>query len=407
MSSQPQELHPDEKTELGELGLRLVRIASGAGLVLLIVSVILGFVEGDSLRRFFYSYLASFGFYLSIALGALFFVLLQHLTRSTWSVVVRRLAENLTGTLPALAALFLVILLPMLFGNQELYFWTTAEAAHDHFVHAKQGYLNVPFFAVRAIVYFAVWILIARHFASKSAEQDRSGDAALSDRLRVLSAPAMIAFAFTTAFAAFDLLMSLHPAWYSTMFGVYYFAGAGIAIFAVLGIVSWAVQKSGRLTHSITVEHYHDIGKLLFAFVFFWGYIAFSQFMLIWYANIPEETIWYKYRMFTSWKWASVALLAGHFAFPFLCLLSRATKRHMAPFLFFCVWMLVMHFVDIFWLVMPEFDQSGASFKLMDVTLVLGIGGIFVAAAARAAQGRKLIPVKDPKLAESLGFENY
>jgi len=401
-------LNPDEKLELGDLGPRIVKLAGGVGIVFLALTVVLGMTVGDDMRKFFHSYLVSLTFFLSLALGALFFVLLQHLTRSRWSVVVRRLAEILTMTFPVLGVLFVVgLLAPMIAGNDSLYLWTTDAAQHDHLIQGKAGWLNVPFFAVRIVIYFVAWTLLSRYFFKKSLEQDESSDPEISERLRVVSAPGMIIYAFTTGFAAFDLLMSLDPHWFSTIFGVNYFAGCAVGIMALLAVVALFLQSRGKLEHSITVEHYHDIGKLLFAFIFFWGYIAFSQFMLIWYADLPEETIWFRHRMFTSWKWLSLVLLFGHFCFPFVCLLSRETKRRLHLLAGFAVWMLVMHFFDVYWQVMPEYDKSGFVFGLVDLTALIGVGGIFVAAAARVGSGVRLVPTGDPRLGESLSFENY
>ncbi len=401
-------LNPDEKLQLGDLGPRIVKLAGGVGVVFLALTVVLGLAQGDAMRKFFHSYLVSLTYFLSIALGALFFVLIQHLTRSRWSVVVRRIAEVLTMTFPVLGVLFVIgLLAPMIAGNDSLYLWTTEAAKHDHLIHDKMPWLNAPFFAVRIVVYFVAWTLLARYFFRKSLEQDEKNDPEISERLRVVSAPGLIIYAFATGFAAFDLLMSLDPHWFSTIFGVYYFAGCAVSIMAVLALVSLFLQSRGRLEHSITVEHYHDIGKLLFAFIFFWGYIAFSQFMLIWYGDLPEETIWYKHRMFTSWKWLSLLLLFGHFCFPFVSLLTRETKRRVQILAGLAIWMLVMHFFDLYWLVMPEYDKSGFVFGLIDVTAMLGVGGIFVAAAARVGIGVSLVPTGDPRLGDSLGFENY
>lgn len=423
-AAQKAELHPDEKITMRKWGGRIFKISAAIGVVFLGLTALLGFrdstyrvVEEHEIPRFFYSYLVAFTYFLSIALGALFFVVLQHLVRAKWSVVVRRLAEILTATFPVLLVLALPILVPLLLGYDGPYGkWVSlpgedAATLHEqqaaHVLHGKAGWLNPVFFVIRVLVYFVAWTLLSRYFLKKSVEQDESGDAAVSEKLRVASAPAIIAFALTLCFAAFDLLMSVNPLWFSTIFGVYYFAGAAVSIFATLSLVSMVLQKKGKLTHSITIEHYHDLGKLLFAFIFFWSYIAFSQFMLIWYANIPEETFWYQPRMYTSWRGLSLLLLFGHCVFPFLCMLSRWTKRIMPLLAFFCVWMLLMHFFDLFWLVMPEFTPTGFSFDITDVVAMLGVGGIFVAAAARAATKVNLIPVKDPALGESLSFENF
>ncbi len=408
------ELHPDEQVTMRKWGGRVFKIAAAVGVLGMAATVGLGFrssvyepVTAHAVPRFFYSFQVAFTYFLSIALGALFFVLLQHLVKAKWSIVVRRIAEILTMTFPVLGLMSLVFLVPLLMGNDGPYGAWVSAAADDHIVHGKHAFLNPVFFTIRIIFYFAVWTAISWYFFKKSVQQDESGDPAISTRLRVVSAPMIIVFALTINFAAVDLLMSLNPHFFSTIFGVYYFAGAAISIFAVLSLISLALQKKGKLVHSINVEHYHDLGKLLFAFVFFWSYIAFSQFMLIWYANIPEETFWFQPRLFTSWQGLSILLLVGHCLFPFLCLLSRWTKRILGLLVFFSIWMMVMHFFDLFWLVMPEFTPEHFSFDLTDVVAMIGVGGIFVAAAAYVATKVNLIPIKEPGLGESLSFENY
>lgn len=431
-------LHPDEKFKLGGLGSKVVAGGLGLGIVCLLISVILGAAKGDEFRRFFYSYLIGFAFFLSIGLGALFFVVLQHLVRARWSVVVRRLAEVIAmGSLPMLLLLSMVIVIPTALGYDELYYWSSDLAhsvlpdgtAFDHLVHHKSVWLSAPFFAVRVFIYFAIWIGMARYFFKKSVAQDDGSYPELTDRMRKWSAPAIIAFALTLALASFDFLMSLDPHWFSTIYSVWYFAGCALSIMCVLALLSMGLQKTGRLQHSITTEHYHDLGKLTFAFVFFWGYISFSQFMLIWYANIPEETIWYQHRMFTSWKWVSLALLFFHFIIPFVFLLSRETKRRLPIYAGFAGFLMVMHWVDIYWNVMPEYPRydadwmagrvaaglepvfplhaQGLNFHAMDILVTVGIGGLVVAAVAGVARKVRLIPTGDPRLPDSLTFENF
>jgi hypothetical protein len=369
-----------------------------------------------AMGRFFHSYLVAFVFFLAIALGGLFFVIIQHLVSARWSVVVRRLAEIVTATLPLLGVLSLVILVPLLLGSQALYVWTNADyvplgfpepEGYKHLIHDKHAYLNVAFFAARVLVYFGLWSFIAHYFFKQSVDQDLSGDRRITARLRAASGPAIIVFALTTAFAAWDLLMTLDPLWFSTIFGVYYFAGAAMSIMCVLILGGLLLQRAGYLRHVVSVEHYHDLGKLTFAFVFFWAYIAFSQFMLIWYANLPETTNWYYHRMFTSWRYLSIALLIGHFAFPFLFLLSRHTKRRLQVLAAFCCWLLFMQFCDMFWLVMPQYYKVGFTFHPIDVTALLGVGGLFVAMVARTAGKVNLVPTRDPRLGHSVNFENY
>lgn len=410
------ELHPDEKVTMKALGGRIMLVSGAIGVLFLGLTVLFGSFDSayeqvnddHMVSRIHYSYVVAYTYFLSIALGALFFTMLQHLVKAKWSVVVRRLAEILTGTFPVMLLLALPIIIPLLMGKDGAFgAWVTPTAENEHLIHLKSAWLNPGFFAGRIIFYCVVWIALSRYFFKKSVEQDESGDPAISDTLRKVSAPMFIVYALTLCGAAFDLLMSITPGFFSTIFGVYYFAGCAMAIFTVLTLTSLFLQKKGKMVHSVNVEHYHDLGKLTFAFVFFWSYIAFSQFMLIWYANLPEETFFFQPRMFTSWNAVSLTLLFGHCMFPFLFLLSRWTKRILPLHVFFCLWLLVMHFVDLFWIVMPAFTPDGFTFGVTDITAMLGVGGIFVATAAHVSRKVNLIPIKDPGLSESLTFENY
>jgi hypothetical protein len=388
-----------EQRRLGAMGERLWRGAALVGVIAIGISLGVAAATPDGWRRFFFAYLVAFAYVLSLALGSLYFVLLHHLTNSGWSVVVRRIAEVFAGTLPFLA----VLGVPLLFGLGELYPWARAGYAS---AHAKAAYLNVPFFAARWVVYFAVWGALGRFHLRRSSAQDVSGDASLTVTMRRWSAPAMIAFAVTLSFAAFDLLMSLDPGWYSTIFGVYYFAGAAVGVYALLPLASFLLQRAGFIRRSVTVEHYHDLGKLLFGFVVFWAYIAFSQYMLQWYANLPEETHWFVVRQQHGWGWVGLALVFGHFLIPFVALLSRAPKRR-PPFLAaVAAWVLVMHWVDLYWLVMPAASPASPALHVVDLTVLVGLVSLLVAAAAFVARGRALVPEGDPRLEESLAFEN-
>lgn len=389
---------------LGDVALRWARPAGFVGVVALVAAA-LTLTKGDeqAATRFYHAYLVSFAFYLSLALGALFFVLLQHLTRSGWSVVLRRLAECVAANMLLLA----VLAVPLVPGIHHLYHWSHAEAvAGDHLLHGKQPYLNLPFFIGRLAGYFLVWILLARYFLRTSVRQDESGDPALTVKMHRVSAPAMVLFGITTTFAAFDLLMSLDPHWYSTIFGVYYFSGAAVGFFALLAVMVVLVQRAGRLSAEITREHYQDLGKLIFAFVVFWAYIAFSQYMLIWYANIPEETVWYLRRQSGDWSAVGLALLFGHFVVPFILLISRGPKRQPAVLALAAVWVLAMHWLDMYWLVMPQIGSPSAKPVLVDLLCLVGLGGILTAATAWRLRRQALLPVRDPRLPESLAFEN-
>lgn len=392
-----------EKRHLGALGEKLWRRFALLGATAVLASVALAAASPGGWHRFFFAYLVNFAFVLSLALGALYFVVLHHLTHSGWSVVVRRVSEAVSAALPFLAVLFI----PILFGLHEIYPWSQAGAvASDHVLQGKALYLNVPFFVARWMVYFAVWDLTARYYFRRSVLQDSSGDPGLTVQMQRRAGPAMVVFAITLTFASIDLVMSLDPHWYSTIFGVYYFAGSVVGIYALLTALLFWLQRSGFLRRAVTVEHYHDLGKLLFGFVVFWAYIGFSQYMLIWYANIPEETGWLARRQENGWGWVGLVLVFGHFLLPFVALISRGPKRRPRLLALAAVWLLVMHWVDIFWLVMPAGSPGSPLPHLVDLALLVGLGSLFLAGAAFTVRGRSLVPERDPRLEESLAFEN-
>jgi len=373
------------------------------GVVALVLLVV--FSRFHAKPHVYFSYLTSYMFWLSIALGGLFFVIIQHATRAGWSIVVRRIAENAMITLPLFAILFLPI---VLFGMHHLYHWShEAAVAHDKVLQAKSGYLNPSFFYLRSAGYFIVWSLLGYRFYRKSLRQDVDGETGHSAGLRKLSAPAIVIFGLTVTFASFDWLMSLDPHWYSTMFGVYFFSGCFVAIIAFLSIVGILLRQSGKLVNIITAEHYHDLGKLLFAFAVFWTYIAFSQYFLYWYANIPEETMWFRHRLHGNWRLLTFILALGHFVVPFFFLMTRKTKRNVNTLLVAAVWMLAVHFIDLYWIVMPTFLKSGFEFSMLDLFSFVGIGGLFVGIFSSRMIAKPLVPVGDPRLQESLSFENF
>jgi hypothetical protein len=379
---------------------QLPRIGAGIGIAGLGLTWLLG--QADHAQAI-HSYLVAFLFFLSLGLGGLFFVVLQFLVRAGWSVTVRRLAEHVMATLPIFAVLFI----PIALGVHELYHWSHADAvAHDPILQHKAPYLDVGAFHLRAIAYFVVWSVIAVYYWRQSQRQDQMGAVSITRRLQVLSPLALIGYALTQTFASFDWLMSLDPHWFSTIFGVYFFAGSVVSILAVLILLAMALQRAGALRDLVTWEHFHDLGKLLLGFVVFWAYIAFSQFMLIWYANIPEETEFFAARWNTDWKGFSIFLAVGHFVLPFFFLLLRDVKRRRITLVAVSLWLLAMHYVDLYWLVMPNFHHEAPQLNPLDITALIGVGGVFLAVLANLMRRRPLIPVKDPRLAESLLFEN-
>lgn len=376
------------------------RRALFVGVVALILSAI-GLVLRQ--ERFFYSYLTAVVFWATIGTGALFFVMLHHLVSAKWSVVLRRLTENLMAILPLVAVFFI----PVFFGIHALYHWSHPEAvAQDSLLQHKAGYLNIPFFIVRTVLYFGIWGILSWRLLKVSMEQDRQPGDPLTARMKRISAPGMVLFAFTLSFAGFDWIMSMQASWYSTIFGVYVFSGSVLAILAALTLAAIYLHDRGILTDTITVEHYHDLGKLLFGFTIFWAYIAFSQLLLIWYGNIPEETQWYRLRWEDpSWRIFSIIILFGHFVVPFLALITRAAKRNVKILKGVALWLLFMHFVDLYWLILPNYGQQ-VNLSWMDLTTVVGVGGVFVWYFWKQAAKRPLIPLQDPKLNASIEFIN-
>ncbi len=406
-----------EVRQLGDLAPRLAQPALLVGLGGLGVSFALALTTLVRWDVFFRSYILNYCYILSLALGALFFVLIHHVTKAGWSVVVRRLAENVVGIFPVLALLFLPILIPIVTGNEGVYLWTSKEAvAKDTILQHKTPYLNLPFLFVRLAIYFGSWMLLSRFLVGNSVAQDSSGDPEHSRKMQYWSPVSLFLFGFTLTFFAFDILMSLNPHWFSTIFGVYFFAGSVLGFMSFLAVAIVVLQRSGRLTLSITPEHFHDIGKLSFAFVVFWTYIAFSQFMLIWYANLPEETPWFQARWETPWwRFVSMFLLVGHFVLPFFAIISRVPKRK-ADWLFVAAcWLLFMHWVDLYYLVIPRpwglpglpLPEVPAPLQITDFTLLIAMLGFFVHFVTKQAASRSLIAERDPRLTESLAFENF
>lgn len=380
-------------------------LVGGAGLA---VSVVLGMTQNDSFRRFSYSYLTAYMWVLAIGLGALFWVTLQNLVNAKWSVALRRVGEILAATMPVIALLSLPVVVPAFLGHDTLYIWADhAKAQSDHLLHHKAPYLNSGFFLVRCVFYFGFWILLSRYFLKQSLAQDKSGDVDIGDRMQKVAGPGMIAFGLSLTFCVIDLVMSLDPYWFSTMFGVYYFASCVLMIHAVLVLTLFWLQGRGVLTKSFTTEHLHDLGKMMFAFTVFWAYIGFSQYMLIWYANVPEETAWFKERFEGGWADLSWALVFLHFIIPFFGMLSRHVKRSRKAMAFWAFWVLVEVYMDMYWLVMPSMKTEGeVPLALIDVTCLVGLAGVLFAAFAHFAKGINLVPVKDPRLPRSLAFEN-
>jgi len=394
---------------------RVARVGAAVGVLGVLLAVALGVSEGDGMRHFFWAYLVAFAFVFTLTLGGMFFVLIQHVTGAKWSVTVRRLGEFTMNTVPLLIVLALPFLYPLFTHNgvEEfgglLWPWIHAHGEHAELVEHKSPFLNAPFFVGRMVFYFVIWMVISRFFMKRSLLQDTDRDPAYPHtvKMRKIAAPSIIAFALTISFAAFDWLMSTDPVWFSTIFGVYIFAGCVLAIHSWLVLCAVFLQKRGHMTKLVNAEHYHDLGKFMLAFTIFWAYIAFSQFMLIWYANIPEETWWFHHRITDAWSGWSYMLIASNFAIPFFGLLSRHVKRNKMALAFWAVYTLIVHFIDLYWLVMPNMNSEVNPFGLMDVMIVIGLFGFFVFAFARQATKSSILAYGDPKLNDCVAHVNY
>ncbi len=392
-------------------GARTYLVPALVGIATLAVSIVVGFTESFR-EQFYFSYLVGWTFCLSLALGALFVVLVKHLTKASWIVAVRRIPEALAVSFPLLALLSIPILIGLFDGHGLYHHWSVegiADPSSSHFdevLAGKVAYLNKPFFLIRLAFYFFIWTLVSSKLWSLSLRQDLSGDPAIAPKQRKVSAWGLPLVAITTAFGSYDLLMSLDPHWFSTIFGVYFFAGAFMAAFSLIALACMFLQRCGMLRGVVTKEHYHDLGKLMFAFVVFWAYIAFSQYMLYWYGGIPEETVWFRHRLEHGWETHSAILLVAHFILPFVILLPRGVKRTLPLLAIMAVWLLVMQWFDHHWIAMPVLHYEHATFHWLDISCWIGLTALFVSAFLWRLSRHALVPQGDPLLAKSLRFEN-
>jgi len=360
---------------------------------------LLGLVIGafSSTQQFYQSYLFGYLFWVLLALGCLGVLLLHHLVSGAWGHVIQRMMEAGARTLPAMALLFI----PLLIGVQNLFPWSrSGDVAASEAIQKKVAYLNVPFFIARAAAFFVVWSAVAFLVSRWSRAQDKSADPALTRRIRTLSGPALVVFALTVTFAGVDWMMSLEPEWYSTIYGMLVIVSAVLSTlaFGIIGVrlLSGYEPFSGILTS----RHYHHLGNLLFAFTILWAYMAFSQYLIIWSGNEVEDNFWYIRRLDAGWQAVAVLLLVGHFFVPFLLLLSRKTKRAIHILALIAGGILVMRLVDLFWLVMPAFNEHRMQFHWLDVAAPLGIGGVWLAVFLQQLKGSPLLPLHDPRFNE-------
>lgn len=353
-----------------------------------------------SREHFFRAYLVAYLFWFGVGLGCLGILMIHHVAGGRWSAAIRRLLESGTRTLPLMALLFL----PMLLGLHDLYEWARPEdVAHDPILQAKSPYLNVPFFIIRAAIYFAVWLLLARFLNRWSTEQDARCDPKLLVRMELLSRGGLVAMFLTMSFASVDWAMSIEPHWYSTIYGVIFIGGQLLAAMAFVIQIAARLVTRGPLTEVITAKQFHDYGKLLLAFVMLWAYFNFSQLIIIWSGNLPEESPWYMKRMEGGWQYVGVAIILFHFVLPFVILLSRDIKKRAGLLAGVALFVFVMRFVDMYWLIIPAFSPKVFSVHWVDAAAVFGMGGVWVWFFVWQLRRYPLVPLHDPALPLRVG----
>jgi len=358
-------------------------------------------------EQFFRSYLLAYVFWVGIALGCFAILMLQHMSGGAWGLVIRRVLESATRTFPLLAVLFI----PIAIGVRSIYIWAGPHAgegneALQHALDHKAPYLNVPFFIGRAVFYFAIWILLSYLLNKWSLEQDRTRHRPLTTRLQGISGPGLVLYGFTVTFASIDWIMSLEPQWFSTIFGVLVMGGQGLSAMAFIIAVVVVLSRYKPLSEVIKPSHLHDLGKLMLAFLMLWAYFGFSQFLIIWSGNLPEEIPWYVRRLQTSWKWVGLAIVLLQFALPFVLLLSRDLKRNSRRLVTVAVAVIVMRLVDLIWLTVPEFHEGAFRIHWMDLLMPIGVGGLWLAYFAYQLKQRPLLPMGDPYLEEALAHDH-
>jgi hypothetical protein len=379
--------------ELRSLQSKLL-IAGGAGAAVCMVGLVL------NPAQFVRSFLPAYVWMLSIALGSLALAMVHQVSGGAWGVVIRRILGAATRTLPLLTILFI----PIALGLHSLYPWAdAARVAGDPVLQWKRPYLNITFFLVRAAIYFTAWNAVAYALNKWSVEQDATGDPAMSKKMQLLSAGGLLAYGLTITFASFDWLMSLEPHWFSTMYGVLVMGGQALTAIAFsIVVLAWLVRRA-PFNELITANHFHDLGNLMMGFTMLWTYFGFSQYLIIWAANIPEEAEWYLHRTGHGWQYIALTIVIFHFAVPFVVLLHRAIKRNAALVSKVALVILVMRFVDLYWLTAPAFAHGGEPHvHWLDVALPLSLAAIWLAYFVYQLRGRALLPLHDPEFREAL-----
>lgn len=376
-------------------------IALGLGVLGLVIGV---FVDP---RRFYFSYLTAWLYFVSIGMGAVLLVMTGHAARARWFGALRRVAEIPAATFP----FFLLLVLPIFFGLDELYPWVhpSPELGEEalHVIDHRKSWLNIPFFVVRTLVWIGLFAIAAVVLVRGSIALDRAFDPARRQRLYRFSCGGLVILGFVLTWASFDWIMSLDPTWYSTILGVYFFAGGFSGALSLLAINSAVLRRAGALPEEGATERQTAVGRLLLAFVIFWAYQGFAQLLIIWIANLPAEVGFYQRRSGTAWGWVSFVLALAHFGIPFLLLLSRRLKRSPIALAAIAAWLLFAHYVDIYWLVMPNLTPSRIAPHWLDLAALLALFGALGLSALLLFRNRSLVAQTDPYFHQSLRYVSW
>ncbi len=349
--------------------------------------------------QFFRSYLVAYLYCLALGLGSLGILLLHHVVGGRWGSILRKFLEAGSRTLPMLALAFV----PLLFGMHELYEWSHADAvAHDPVIAHKSLYLNSTFFTVRAAVYFLVWITLATLASRWSAAQEEGGGPAVNKRLEFLGRGGTILYAGTMTFAAIDWVMSIDVHWFSHIYGLIFVAGQVLTAMAFMVVVASSFAGRAPFERIMCADRFHDLGKLMLAFIMVWAYFALSQYLIIWSGNLPEETPWYISRLSGGWEHFGSALIIFHFVLPFVVLLSRDVKRNPRSLALVACALLVFRYMDLYWLVVPSFSPGVFTLHWLDFSAMAALGGLWIALFVQQIKGHTLLPLGDPMLAPEL-----
>ena len=358
-----------------------------------------GFLMDPTKTQSYLSYLWAYLFVVGLAVGSLAWLMLQYITGGNWGMVIRRPCEAAARTLPLVALMFL----PILIGIPNLYEWSHAtKVAADPDLQHKHLYLNLPFFLGRAVLYLGGWTLIGALFSRWAKQEDTEGHEPVHGKFAVLAPPGLIFWAATVTFMSIDWVLSMNPKWFSTMFGLLFMASQGLTSMAFLITLMVFLSRRKPMSEVLTQRHLHDLGKLLLALVMVWAYFSFSQFLIIWAGNLPEEIPWYLTRINHGWGYVALVLVFGHFALPFALLLSRDLKRSFNLLWRIAVFILLMRLVDLYWIVVPDFRKESFSVSLTDFAAPLGLLGLWLAYFLAQLEKRPLMPINNPNLEEAL-----